>query len=89
VAPGVEWKRRIGALRILSGLTIGLVLLAGAVPAAEQPDPAGTSEARPRLEIEERIARLGEVAKGEVVEARFTLRNTGDATLLILRAKPG
>ena len=45
--------------------------------------------APPRLVVEEETVHVGEVPKGETRKATFLLRNVGDATLKILRAKPG
>ena len=43
----------------------------------------------PRIASDQLEIDLGEVVKGDVVEARFELRNTGDELLQIVRVKPG
>ena len=60
-------------------------MLAGSVPILAQEG----ATAAPRLVVEEETVHVGEVPKGETRKATFLLRNVGDATLKILRAKPG
>jgi hypothetical protein len=43
----------------------------------------------PRISSDRHEIDLGEVVKGDVVETRFELRNTGDELLQIVRVKPG
>jgi hypothetical protein len=66
-------------------------LLGWGANVAQTPPPAAaeTVVAAPRIEVAEREVDLGTVVRGETREARFALHNTGDATLRILRAKPG
>jgi len=42
----------------------------------------------PKLRIEQKVVDLGTLREGETVDARFVLRNEGDAVLKIHRAKP-
>jgi copper(I)-binding protein len=51
---------------------------------------AGTSAAfaAARAVVEQPVLDVGKVAKGEKIEASFTLSNTGDATLLVREVKP-
>lgn len=69
-------------------LVLLLALSCAAGPAIGQ-EPAGAATIGPRLEIEPREIDLGPIDRGADVEAKFTLRNTGDQTLEILKAKPG
>ena len=82
-----------------AALLLAVLLVSGAA-AAQSPRPvAGEAEppaagaesavAAPRIEVPEIEIDLGEVVRGETREARFALHNKGDATLRILRAKPG
>jgi hypothetical protein len=63
-------------------------------PPASAPAPAvavkpGTAVAAPHLEFDETTVDLGDVVRGQDANAVFTYRNTGDAELKILAAKPG
>jgi hypothetical protein len=75
-----------------SGCSIYL-LIALALGTATLPVRAEESEAAvpsgPRIEVEESEIDLGVISKGAPAEATFTLRNSGDQTLEIIRAKPG
>jgi len=53
------------------------------------PAVAPTTEPAPRLEVDALEVQLGEIVRGQKVEARFELRNAGEGTLRIERAKPG
>lgn len=48
-----------------------------------------TTEPAPRLEVDALEVQLGEIVRGQKVEAQFELRNAGEGTLRIERAKPG
>jgi hypothetical protein len=43
----------------------------------------------PRIAFETETVQLGQMIRGEAVEAEFVYRNEGDSPLRILRAKPG
>jgi hypothetical protein len=65
-------------------------------PAAPEAAVAGEETAQdtaarsgPILVVPAKEVDVGEVFRGEPAEARFELRNEGDETLHILRAKPG
>ena len=65
---------------------MGILLLPlAAGPLAADGPPTGL----PRLVIEASSIDLGIVAIGEPAVASFTLRNTGNAPLEILKVKPG
>jgi hypothetical protein len=65
-----------------------LVLCGAALPfLAEEPQVAAPSG--PRIEVDAAEIDLGALDKGVTAEAKFTLRNSGDQTLKIIRAKPG
>jgi hypothetical protein len=72
------------ALCLLSGL-----LLCGAASPLLADEPEGKAPSGPRIEVDATEIDLGVLDKGVVAEAKFTLRNTGDQTLKIIRAKPG
>ena len=75
--PGLGW---LAALVVVASAGSG----AGADPASSAaPTPV------PRVEVEAEEIDLGEVARGDTVEARFLLRNTGERELRILEVKPG
>jgi len=61
------------------------VEVAGVAVAAPNAGP----ESGPRLVVPEREIDVGDVFRGDDAEARLELRNEGDETLHILRAKPG
>jgi hypothetical protein len=58
-------------------------------PAAATESEAVAPEPAPRLEVDALEVQLGEIVRGQKVEAHFELRNTGQGTLRIERAKPG
>jgi hypothetical protein len=64
--------------------------LAGAVTAALI---AGTVSAQPaagpRFEVDQKHVDLGGLVRGEVTEAVFVIRNSGDAPLQIVGVRPG
>jgi len=43
----------------------------------------------PRIVFETETVQMGQMVRGEEVEAEFVYRNEGDSPLRILRAKPG
>ena len=65
-------------------LALAAALLGSAGLGAAATEPVGARVEVERLEID-----LGQISRGATVEARFTLRNTGDRDLHILEAKPG
>ena len=73
-----HWK---GALRMI------LVIVAVAAPAltAETEEAAKST---PKITVEEPIADLGIVVKGETVSHEFVIRNTGDAPLELSEVRP-
>lgn len=70
-------------MRLTRALLICLLLMVPGVSYPEDP-PAG-----PKIAFEAETVQLGQVVRGESVEAEFVYRNEGDAPLRILRAKPG
>ncbi|MDX1388202.1 MAG: hypothetical protein R3344_03380 [Acidobacteriota bacterium] len=68
-------------MRCLSGILLVVVLAAWT--------PAGAQEAEPRFEADTRLIDLGELVRGDVVEAEFTIGNSGGAVLEIVDAVPG
>jgi len=52
-------------------------------------DPPARSAVGPRIQCDVREVDFGDVVKGDVVEGRFELRNSGDEMLNIVRVKPG
>jgi hypothetical protein len=71
--------------RVTLGLLLALCFSAGQLLGQE----GAAAAIGPRLEVDPMEIDLGAVDRGEDAEARFTLRNTGDQTLEIIRAKPG
>ena len=59
-----------------------LVTLPGLVSGEEQ-------AVGPRIVFEAETVQMGQMIRGEPVEAEFVYRNEGDTPLRILRAKPG
>jgi hypothetical protein len=65
---------------------LATAILASCVPVSAQGLPLRPG---PRLQVETPQVDAGQVDKGDVIEATFVLRNTGDAPLHILKARPG
>jgi hypothetical protein len=88
-------QRPILASRPAALLAAAALACAGAAAQGPPPEPSGTeppavsAAAAPALVVPQRVIDLGTVVRGEKREARFALNNEGDATLRILRAKPG
>lgn len=62
----------------------------GGMRAARCDEPAAPSGAgTPSVVVENSEVDLGRLVRGEVAKGRFALRNTGNAELRILSAKPG
>jgi hypothetical protein len=70
-------------MRLIRSLAICLLLM---LPGLSYPDEPA---AGPEIAFEAETVQLGQVIRGEAVEAEFVYRNEGDAPLRILRAKPG
>jgi len=73
----------------VAGAVLGLVVPALALaqaPAA--PQPQATGEAKPSLDIPEKIKDFGVVTKGEKIRAVFEVRNPGNAPLEIAQVRP-
>jgi hypothetical protein len=76
---------------------IAALLLSAGVGWAQQPpattpserEPAAEPGPRPLLQVVDREVDLGTLYRGDEAEARFELRNVGDAPLHIQRVKPG
>jgi hypothetical protein len=67
-----------------------LVLAAWCGSYAQESSPAAEeSLPPPRIEVENKLADLGQVRRGDEVETVFILKNTGGRPLEILKAKPG
>jgi hypothetical protein len=69
---------------LLITLALGAATLS--IRAAE---PEAAAPSGPRIEAEAAEIDLGMIDRGAPAEAKFTLRNSGDQTLKIIRAKPG
>lgn len=74
-------------------LTASLAVAQSAMPAASAPKApakdAKAAEKAPRLTIVEPVRDYGTVAKGDKLDWSFLVKNTGDADLQIIAAKPG
>jgi len=60
-----------------------------AAPAAKKAETAKESDKAPRLTIVEPVKDYGTISKGEKLDWSFVVKNTGDADLQIIAAKPG
>ncbi len=58
-------------------------------PAAKKTEAAAKDEKAPRLTIIEPVKDYGTIPKGEKLDWAFVVKNTGDADLQIIAAKPG
>ena len=83
----------------LIGSTAAMQAQAGAAPPAPKPAksaaPAAPAKApakavaAPRIEVNLETKDVGVVAKGQVIDATFTVKNTGGSDLIITDARPG
>jgi hypothetical protein len=86
--------RQIGRLACLValGLFVVAALEAQKAPAAKapaaKPAAAKSSAAAPKIEISPETKDAGTVAKGQMVEATFIVKNTGGSDLMISDARP-
>jgi len=80
------------------GLAVGLCLgLSGGSTWAQEPQPAPPASAAaaapaadaPHIAFDSLSVNLGDVVRGQDAAATFTYRNTGNAPLHIISAKPG
>ena len=81
-----------GARRALSRLLFAPVALLATLTAAQTSQIESTAKPLfegPRIRIHEMEKEFGEVTRGEILEATFTLENIGSEPLKILRVKPG
>ena len=76
--------------RILIVMIAVVVALTAALAfAAEEPAKVKDAEKAPRLTIVEPVKDYGTIAKGEKLDWSFVVKNTGNADLQIIAAKPG
>lgn len=79
-------------LAVAVGLCLGL---SGGAASAQEPKPAPPAAAEvpgaeaPHIAFDSLSVNLGDVVRGQDAAATFTYRNTGNAPLHILSAKPG
>lgn len=69
-------------------MTLALVLAIAAPFAIAQEKAASTEKAAPRLTLVEPVKDFGTVPKGEKINYSFVIKNTGNADLEIIAAKP-
>ena len=67
---------------------LGVLFVAHAA-SAQEPAPAAPAGPAPHIKFDSAEANLGDIVHGKDAVATFTYRNTGDAPLHILSAKPG
>jgi hypothetical protein len=90
---------KIGRLSVGALLVTGMALAqkpaeskpaASASPAPQAAKPAAGAKAvaAPKIEIAQETKDMGTVAKGQVIEADFVIRNTGGSDLVITDARP-
>ena len=77
---------RAHGIRHSTGLA--LLLSLAVAPGLRAADAAPAQAGTPHLEVEKFTVDVGSVQRGRDAEAVFHLKNTGDATLKILSAKP-
>lgn len=77
-------SKRVSTLTIACLMALALPLMAQ----ENKPAPAASGKA-PRLTIVEPVRDFGTVAKGEKLNWQFLVKNTGDADLEIIAARPG
>jgi len=75
-------------LAILTLLVASLPALAVLPAAGQEPTEDTTSDAGPRVVIDEPVVDAGRVPVGQTIEAEFSLRNEGTETLEITQVKP-
>ena len=81
--------RQIGRLACLAAAGLFVVASARAQKApAAKPAAAKSSAAAPKIEISPETKDAGTVAKGQMVEATFVVKNTGGSDLMISDARP-
>ena len=78
-------------LRRAVGFFVAGVVLACAArgSSAQEPAPAAPAGPAPHIAFDAMDVNLGDVVRGQDAVATFTYRNTGNAPLHILTAKPG
>ncbi|HYR29542.1 MAG TPA: DUF1573 domain-containing protein, partial [Thermoanaerobaculia bacterium] len=69
-------------------MTLAFVLAVAAPFAIAQEKAATTEKAAPRLTLVEPVKDFGTVPKGEKINYAFQIKNTGNADLEIIAAKP-
>lgn len=74
-------RMAVAALTLFSTFTFSLF-------AAEEKPAAAASDKAPRLTLVDPLKDFGTVAKGQMLDWSFTVKNTGDADLQILSANP-
>ena len=77
---------RAHGIRHSTGLALLLALCAA--PGLRAAEPAPAQAGTPHLEVEKLTVDVGNVQRGRDAEAVFHLKNTGNATLKIISAKP-
>ncbi len=83
-------KRMLVAMALLATLIAPLGFAADSkTPKAKKSEATAKTEKAPRLTIVQPVKDFGTVAKGEKLDWSFEIRNTGNADLQILAAKPG
>ena len=84
-------KRMLVAMALLATLIapVGFAADSKTPKAKKSEATAKTAEKAPRLTIVQPVKDFGTVAKGEKLDWSFEIRNTGNADLQILAAKPG
>ena len=80
----------MGVVVTSCGLAVAHAPQATPAPEAQTaPAPSAEAGATPRLTIVEPVKDYGTISKGEKLDWSFAIKNTGDADLKIIAAKPG
>ena len=88
--------RQLGRMVCLAlaavGVTAAMHAQAGATT-GKAPKPTAAAAAKPvsapKIEVNLETKDVGTVAKGQIIDATFTIRNTGGSDLIISDARPG
>src|SRR3954451_13217731 len=93
----VQHRRDLFMSKRIIVMMLALLVSVASLSAAEKAKPAKAgdtaaatkSEKAPRLTLVEPVKDFGTIAKGDKLDWSFLVKNTGDADLQIIAAKPG
>jgi hypothetical protein len=80
----------LALVAVLAGTVLAIAQDKPPAPAAPPPAPAkGSAVAAPKIEVVPETKDAGTVAKGQMIESTFIVKNNGAADLIISDARPG